>query len=478
MKHDQILDSAEVIAASGISFGTSGARGLAVQFTSEVCAAFTHAFVACMQLNYQFRRVAVAIDNRPSSYGMAMSCASAIEGLGLEVVYYGVLPTPALAYASMQDNIPCIMVTGSHIPFDRNGLKFYRPDGEISKADETRILTDTVSFKVREPSVYEDVDQSAAQRYTERYISLFAANALAGTRIGLYEHSSSGRDIYASLFTKLGAEVVSLERSNEFVPIDTEAVSIEDQQKAIRWSSEHDLDVIFSTDGDGDRPLVTDENGVWLRGDILGLIAARQLGVQALAIPVSCNSAIESSGCFDTVSRTRIGSPYVIEAFEVLANQFSQIAGFEANGGFLLGSDAEVNSNQLKALPTRDAVLPFILLLMASKERKISCLVAELSDRVTSSDRIKDFAGERSAKVLHDAFTNTDSFIKRLGLNDESVVDVDSTDGARLILSTGTIIHLRPSGNAPELRCYVEAKTVEQTHVLVARTLRFCHEYY
>ncbi len=70
-----------------------------------------------------------------------------LEQLGLEVVYYGVVPTPALAYVSMQDNIPCIMVTGSHIPFDRNGLKFYRPDGEITKTDEQAILDSSVEFE-------------------------------------------------------------------------------------------------------------------------------------------------------------------------------------------------------------------------------------------------------------------------------------------------------------------------------------------
>jgi len=57
-----------------------------------------------------------------------------------------------------------------------------------------------------------------------------------------------------------------LERSDVFVPIDTEAVSIEDKAKVIKWSKEYNLDIVFSTDGDGDRPLVSDENGVWLRG--------------------------------------------------------------------------------------------------------------------------------------------------------------------------------------------------------------------
>ncbi len=138
------LVSATVIAESGVAFGTSGARGLVTQFTPEVCGAFTHAFIAGMQRNFTFKQVAIAIDNRPSSYAMAMACAAALQQLDIEVVYYGVVPTPALAYVAQEDAIPAIMVTGSHIPFDRNGLKFYRPDGEISKADEQVILTEQI----------------------------------------------------------------------------------------------------------------------------------------------------------------------------------------------------------------------------------------------------------------------------------------------------------------------------------------------
>jgi phosphomannomutase len=80
--------------------------------------------------------------------------------------------------------------------------------------------------------------------------------------------------LYAELFTTLGAEVISLGRSDEFVPIDTEAVADIDKRRAKDWSKEYGFDAIFSTDRDGDRPLIADENGDWLRGDIVGLLTA------------------------------------------------------------------------------------------------------------------------------------------------------------------------------------------------------------
>lgn len=467
-----MLVSSEVIKDSGIQFGTSGARGLVEQFTANVCAAFTHAFITSIQSQFEFKQVAIAIDNRPSSPSMAQACVKAIQQLDLDIVYYGVVPTPALAYVSMQDNIPCIMVTGSHIPFDRNGLKFYRPDGEITKVDEVAILSAKAEFETISDLPELIISDKAAVQYVERYTSLFDSKILSGKRIGIYEHSSAGRDLYEPMFKALGAEVIALERSDEFVPIDTEAVSEADKKKAKRWSKEYNLDFIFSTDGDGDRPLVADENGDWLRGDILGLLCADTMNIEALAVPVSCNTAIESCECFNHVTRTKIGSPYVIAEFDALSAQYVSVAGFEANGGFLLGSDITVNNKMIKALPTRDAVLPALMLLAVAKEQPIYELVNALPQRFTHSDRIQNFATEQSLSILIKAKENPTQFLQELNFDDIIVKAVDITDGLRISLVNDDIIHFRPSGNAPELRCYAESNSADNSIYLVEKALK------
>ncbi|HAS3560810.1 phosphomannomutase [Vibrio cholerae] len=466
-----MLNAREVIAQSSVQFGTSGARGLVTQFTSEVCAAFTHAFLQELSGRFAFKQVAVAIDNRPSSPAMAQACIAAIQAQGLEAIYYGVIPTPALAYSAMQDEIPCIMVTGSHIPFDRNGLKFYRPDGEITKADEQSILTSNVEFLSPEILPELTADCKAAKQYVERYTDLFEPELLKGKRIGIYEHSSAGRDIYQALFQALGAEVISLERTDEFVPIDTEAVAEADKAKARVWSQRYQLDAIFSTDGDGDRPLVADENGEWLRGDILGVLCAKAMNMQALAVPVSCNTVIESIPQFSKVSRTRIGSPYVIAEFAELEKHYNAISGFEANGGYLLGSDVKINGEKLKALPTRDAVLPFIMLLSAARESGIAALVEALPKRYTHSDRIQNFATEKSVAIVQAGTQNAQALSDQVGFTGLTIEAVDTTDGLRITLSNNSIFHLRPSGNAPELRCYAEAQSYELAELIVNQVL-------
>jgi len=463
------LNTVNVLSQSDVAFGTSGARGLATDFTPEVCAAFTHNFIAVMASEFAVNTLAIAIDNRPSSHAMAQACASAAAQQNIEVIYYGVVPTPALAYVAMQKNIPSIMVTGSHIPFDRNGLKFYRPDGEITKQDEQAILNTSVDFLAPTQLPELTVINEAAELYIARYTSLFTNKPLINKRIGIYEHSSAGRDLYPQIFEALGAEVVSLERTNTFVPIDTEAVAESDREKARNWSSNYHFDAIFSTDGDGDRPLLADEQGEWLRGDILGLLCAQAMQIEALAIPVSSNTIITETGVIKKVIRTKIGSPYVIAEFAALNKTFSSVAGFEANGGFLLGSDVTVNGQVIKALPTRDAVLPVLMVLFAAQKSGIAALVNGLPQRFTHSDRIQNFATATSQAIIVAAKQDPQVLLNKLGFEACTIQSVDATDGLRLTLNNNDIIHLRPSGNAPELRCYAESNNTSNAIMLVTK---------
>lgn len=465
----QTLNSRDVIQHSGVQFGTSGARGLVTDFTPELCCAFTQAFIKVLRQTADLKQLAIAIDNRPSSPEIAAWCAASAAQLGIRVDYYGVLPTPALAYRAMQLGCAAIMVTGSHIPFDRNGLKFYRPDGEISKADELQMLAVEAVFQQPISPLTLQVKTQAALDYKQRYLNWFRPDLAKGLKIGIYEHSSAGRDIYTDLLQSLGAEVIPLGRSDQFVPIDTEAVSREDEEKARCWSQQYGLDLLFSTDGDGDRPLVADETGQWLRGDMLCLLAAKALQIKALAVPVSCNTAIELTGCFDEVRRTRIGSPYVIAEFQQLQHH-SAVAGFEANGGFLLATALKQDCRSLAALPTRDAVLPLLALIELANHRPVSELISALPQRFTASNRISDFATELSTQLLQKATEKPEAFIKALGL-DAQLLAVNSTDGLRLSLNNGDIVHLRPSGNAPELRCYAESGSEQTARQLVTEVL-------
>jgi phosphomannomutase len=465
---------------TGVAFGTSGVRGLVTQMSGEICAAYTQAFLTVLKQSYDFDSVAIGIDLRPSSPQIAQACAATIEANGLKIDFCGELPTPALAYYAQKQGIPAIMVTGSHIPFDRNGMKFYRPDGEISKADELAMINlplEMANKTISAPRL--SINPKAIIDYENRYLDFFPADILSGMKLGFYQHASVARDVLKNILEKLGAQVVSLDRTEVFVPIDTEAVSDEDKQRGKNWSQQYGFDAILSTDGDGDRPLIADENGHWLRGDLVGLITSDYLGIQQIAIPVSCNTAIELSGSFDQVKRTKIGSPYVIAAMESLDSEQGHIAGFEANGGFLLANDIETQGKKITSLATRDAALPIIAVLAAAQKSsaKLSDLLLSLPKRYTDSDRLQNFPTQLSQSLLASWANDPNSFGKLLGPEYSEISACDLSDGLRLSFSNQDIIHIRASGNAPELRCYCESSDYQKALDMTQMVLNMLKQY-
>ena len=459
---------------SGVQFGTSGARGLVLSMTDEVCFAYTLAFLQSIKAK-KGQRIALATDLRPSSPSIAGAIAAAIKYAGLQVDYCGAIPTPALAFYAQMQGIAGIVVTGSHIPFDRNGIKFYSAAGEITKRDEINISNAEVDLSESKLSMaLPSVNNAAQEYYITRYLSYFPANTLAGMRLGFYQHSSVARDLLTILLQKLGAEVIALGRTNEFMPLDTEAVAPDDIARAKNWAEEHNFDAILSTDGDADRPLIGDESGQWLRGDIVGLLCAQYLQAQAVATPVSCNTSVEKCGSFALVRRTRIGSPYVIEAMEQLQTDGAKsIVGYEANGGFLLGSEMRQNGQNLAPLMTRDAVLPMLAILAMAKAKncKVSELVQHLPARFTASDRLQSIPTQSSRELLQsfaEYIPELNALLKPLG---GACSQIDLTDGLRITLDNDEIVHFRPSGNAPELRFYAEANTQVGANLLVQQAL-------
>ncbi|MBF0281199.1 MAG: phosphomannomutase [Zetaproteobacteria bacterium] len=479
----------QLMGESGVGFGTSGARGRVVDMTDRVCYAYTLAFLQYLQSVGEAGsgRVAIAGDFRASSPRIITACMRAVMDAGFDPVHCGFIPTPAVTLFGMAEKIPSLMVTGSHIPDDRNGIKFNKPTGEILKRDERAIQSQQIIFpqglfdddgmlvtRCYEPAI----DRSAYAQYVQRYVDFFPAQALEGMHIGIYEHSTVARDALNDIFTQLGAKVTPLGRSEHFIPVDTEAVREEDVRLAKRWAEVYDFDAIVSADGDGDRPLVSDAKGQWLRGDVAGILCARSLGATDVVTPVSSNSAVEKCGWFDAVLRTRIGSPYVIEKMnEVLQEKpESTVVGYEANGGFLTATGVVMGQSMLSPLPTRDAVIVPLMILMLARRGAITveALLSSLPQRFTFSDRIKDFPTELSrAKIgtLRDAAAIEALFGDRFG----RVQVMDETDGLRITFTSDEVVHLRPSGNAPELRCYNEASSAARALEMNQQCLTFLH---
>ena len=449
-----------------LKFGTSGLRGLATELSGPVAARYAQAFVLHLRSSRQLGgagEVLVGQDLRESSPAIATSVMAGVTAAGLKPRNCGALPTPALALEAMRLEVPAIMVTGSHIPADRNGLKFYAGTGEITKEDEGGILESLESVEEAGSSgAQSEADPEALERYIARCRLLLRAGALAGKRIGVWQHSGVFRDGLMDLLAGFGAECIALGRETGFKAVDTEAVSAEDAAQIADWVKEHGLAALVSTDGDADRPLVADDKGQVVRGDVLGILTARYLGVDAVVTPVTSTSAVESSGFFRPVIRTRVGSPYVLAGIEQAKLSSERVVGFEANGGVLLGTPVRLNYQDIAALPTRDAMLPILSVLGLAKQtgQTLHGLVAALPPRFSRSGRLEHVPAERSEMLL-DALN--EGFFEEVG----TVSSVGDIDGVRVSFESGDVVHYRASGNAPELRCYSEADTADRAEWLV-----------
>jgi phosphomannomutase len=471
----------DLMQQSGVKFGTSGARGLAVEMTDQVCYTYAKGFLQYLEGTGELKKageqVAIAGDLRPSTGRIMGAVAKAASDMGYAPVNCGFIPSPAVALYGLENACPAIMVTGSHIPADRNGIKFNKCTGEILKYDEEQIREQVVDV---DESIFggegfglpeENID--ARINYIRRYLRTFPEGCLQGSKIGIYQHSAVGRDMLIEIFSGLGADVTPLGFSNTFIPVDTEAIRPEDVALAKEWSAENGFDAIISTDGDSDRPLISDENGNWLRGDVACILAAKYLGADSASTPVSCNTALEKCGWFKDIRRTMIGSPFVVASMiEASFAGNKAVIGYEANGGFLTNSDLKIGGKVLRALPTRDAVLPVLaIILLSIKERKpISKLLAELPQRFTASDRIQDFPTEESKKILerfNEASAIEDAFGDAFG----KVASVDLTDGLRVTFESSEVLHMRPSGNAPEFRCYNEAGSEQRVREMQQQSM-------
>jgi len=123
-----------------------------------------------------------------------------------------------------------------------------------------------------------------------------------------------------------------------------------------------------------------------------------------------------------------------------------------------------LSGKTLRALPTRDAAILHmsIMLLAAEQGKKLSELIADLPERYTASDRLKNFPQENSKSILS-MFNSGDEEKDRARAADVfgeicgNCCGIDQTDGVRMTFDNDEVIHLRPSGNAPEFRCYTEA---------------------
>ena len=251
-----------------------GIPGEAVNFTQDMAMKIAFAFATWLEqkLGKTPLTFAVGRDSRLSGPHIAQAVALGLVSRGHQVYQCGISTTPAMFMTTLDPVIEAdgaVMVTASHLPFNRNGLKFFTKEGGLNKEDITAILTlaETVETSFTPGGQARDYD--FLPTYSQNILNIIRAKTgseqpLAGAKIVVDAGNGAGGFFASQVLKPLGADTTGsqyLEPDGHFpnhVPNPEDAVAIAHITKAV-LDNQADLGIIFDTDVD--RAAIIDEKG-------------------------------------------------------------------------------------------------------------------------------------------------------------------------------------------------------------------------
>lgn len=432
-------------------FGTSGIRGpAATLFTPQFCFDIGRAFAIFLDRHQQHGTVSIGIDTRTSSPHIAQNLVSGLVSAGREVIHLGAIPVPAANYSLLSMGvIASLMVTGSHIDAQSNGVKFFCRREEISKEEESEI--ESIYRQIKNEIVLQPLTGSIPQsnqgtnNYLEMLLSLID-HPLSKMKIVVDSGNGGQTEIIKTLLREIGADFVTINDNiqDDLISRDTEQDGAFATLQETVKRQQADLGVGF--DSDGDRCIFIDSSGDFIPGDYSGTILAQWNAADTVICPVNVSNVVNFIG--KEVVRTKVGSPYVVAAIRQYGSNF----GFESNGGCI----------HADTMLSRDGGATFAKMLNILKwsQKPIRELVNQLP-------KFHIYRGKFACPVekYQVILEKAPQFLTN--------ISIDRTDGIKLILDQDTWILFRPSGNAPEFRVFVESASQTKAVQLLDHAMNF-----
>jgi len=536
-----------------------GAKGPVVEMTDMETYINTRAFIEYLKETGGLAKgrdiVYVGGDLRPSSPRIMSTVAQAITDSGYDVIFFGFVPSSALANETYVNDKPSVMVTGSEAPAEITGLEFMKKKGESLTVKEVSAIKENIvkirgeeyakswkksrfdeasMFKAGQKREYAMADlvkyqNLAEEEYWEALRKMFPGQPLKGKKIVFYEHSVTGRDLIKKIFEWLGAEVITIGRSEEFVSIE------EIPQAILEEARKHEPFAIISTNADATRPFLVNENGEVVPGEQIAALAAVFLEPSFAAVPAVINEAVigvlESHGIKVVQTPSDIASQMKAIRDYVDTEPKASAINIEQGGGILIGNEGPgLGGRPLPVIPHWDAVVSLVsaISLAAQEGKSMSQLTKEtfppryrhagvftefkpLFNKegeeaiALMRERMKDFSysypvtgirafdfetnmvttlkpdtfevrWERAHTMIEPAdsdmwkgwFTikeNLEKIFKAEGLPEIKAIDI--LEGLKITFMNGEVVHLMPSETAPEFRYSAIAETPERAVKLV-----------
>lgn len=342
-------------------FGTDGIRGRtnAAPMTAEIAMKVGQAAGSYFLRGSHRHRVVIGKDTRLSGYMMESALVAGFTSVGMDVIQFGPIPTPAVAMltSSMRADLG-VMISASHNPYEDNGIKLFGPDGfKLSDEVESEIerLLETPT-RLAQPS---DIGRArrvedARGRYIHAAKSTFPAHLrLDGLKVVLDCANGAAYQVAPSALWELGAQVIAIGVSPDGRNINDGCGSTAPGllQETVVASG---ADIGIALDGDADRLIVVDESGKIVDGDqlmaLIGTSWARKelLNGNGIVATVMSNLGLERylQGQGLALERTSVGDRYVLE--KMRKSGFN--VGGEQSGHIILSDYATTGDGLIAAL--------------------------------------------------------------------------------------------------------------------------------
>ena len=265
-------------------FGTDGVRGIAGEtLTCELAIQIGSAAAEVLSGLRRRPLFVIGKDTRMSSDMLECAIAAGLCSVGADVIFAGVVPTPAVAYLVGKYKADAgVMISASHNSAEFNGIKIFGGDGyKLADALEEQIeaiVLDNVGE--RKPSVGTDLGKaSRAENAVVDYVNHLKTTvpySLAGLRIAVDCANGSASATARKLFTELGANATFLFDTPDGTNINAGCGST--HLEALKaYVVEHGMDAGIAFDGDADRCLCVDDTGREIDGDIIMAICAKDM---------------------------------------------------------------------------------------------------------------------------------------------------------------------------------------------------------
>lgn len=435
----------------GKYFGTDGIRGVAnTELTADL--AYRTGFALGCQLYNELQRkprVLIGRDTRISGTMLEAALTAGLCAAGSDVVSLGVLPTPAVARATVSDPAANagIVISASHNPYEHNGIKIFGHDGyKLTDAQEAAIEAAIDNPPVAQAKTFGDIgqllpcDSDPAADYCD-FVVATVPQGLQGVRVLVDCANGSASATAKEIFAKLGAQAdfLSCQPNGVNINVDCGSTHLKALQQGV-IAGGYGVGVAF--DGDADRCLVVDETGAVIDGDhLIGILAAdmkkkgtlKKGAVGTILSNLGLHSYLKERGI--EIATSNVGDRYVLEKMRAEGHNI----GGEQSGHVILSDYATTGDGEMTAV--------HFLRVLADSGKKASELAGEIETFPQCTINV-DVPNKLKCQVA-----------------DMDCVHAIRQKIAGIFGDEGRVI-IRPSGTEPKVRVMVEGRQEEPVRAM------------